>query len=70
MSFDLVTATEGADKAVVEMLDSTGKVIQSKNVGKSKKVTKTAKFTPETSGTYTFRVRALRNKVTEENGNF
>ena len=66
VSFDLVTATEGADKAVVEMLDSTGKIIQSKNVGKSKKVTKTAKFTPETSGTYTFRVRALRNKVTEE----
>ena len=45
VSFDLVTATEGADKAIVEMLDSTGKIIQSKNVGKSKKVTKTAKFT-------------------------
>lgn len=66
VSFDLVTATEGADKAIVEMLDSSGNIIQSKNVGKSKKVTKTAKFTPETSGMYTFRVRALRNKITEE----
>ncbi|MCQ2613923.1 MAG: right-handed parallel beta-helix repeat-containing protein [Treponemataceae bacterium] len=61
VTFELVTGNTGADKAVVEMMDSSGKVIATKNVGKSKKDTKTANFNPSGSGDYQFRVIASRN---------
>lgn len=62
VSFNLVTATEGADKASVEMKDSAGQIITTKNIGKSKKLLKTAKFEPQESGDYYFTVKAIRNK--------
>lgn len=60
VSFNLVTASEGADKAIVEMLDEDGNIISSKNVGKSKKILKTVKFDPAESGNYQFIVKAVR----------
>jgi hypothetical protein len=62
VGFNLVTAAEGADKAVVEMLDSTGRVIDSRQVGKSKKIEKKVEFAPTSSGRYAFVVTAYRNE--------
>lgn len=62
--FTLVTGNDGADKAVVSMLDSTGKVIDSVTVGNSEAETKSATFTPALSGSYRFKVEAYRNNET------
>ncbi len=62
VSLDLVTATEGADKALVEMFDSTGRVVDSRQIGKSKKVEKKVEFAPGASGEYSFVVSAMRNE--------
>lgn len=58
--FRLVTGTDGADKAVVEMLDAGGRVLESRLIGKSKNDVKSVEFTPAVSATYGFRVTALR----------
>jgi hypothetical protein len=59
--FNLVTGTDGADKATVEMLDAKGNVLESKLIGKSKNETRTIEFAPVASGTCLFRITALRN---------
>lgn len=59
--FNLVTGTDGADKATVEMLDAKGTVLESRLIGKSKNETRTVEFAPAASGTYLFRITALRN---------
>jgi hypothetical protein len=63
VKFTLVTGNDGADKATVTMSDSTGQVVNSVMVGTSAEETKTATFTPATSGSYTFKVEAFRNNV-------
>ena len=63
--FTLVTGTDGADRATVEMMDSKGTVIDSKLLGKSKNDLKTAMFSPPRSGSYSFRVTALRGTGAE-----
>jgi hypothetical protein len=49
VTFTLVTGTDGADRASVEMMDSSGAVIDSKLLGKSKIDIKTAVFSPPRS---------------------
>jgi hypothetical protein len=65
VAFALVTGTDGADRASVEMMDSNGAVIDSKLLGKSKNDLKTAVFSPPRSGNYSFRVTALRGTGAE-----
>ena len=62
VSFNLETSSDGADKAVVEMFDAAGNIMDKKTVGRSRKVLKTAKFEPGNSGVYSFRVSAVRNE--------
>ena len=59
--FSLVTGPDGADKASVEMLDAKGNVLESRLVGKSRNEMRTVEFAPAVSGTYQFRITALRN---------
>jgi hypothetical protein len=59
--FNLVTGTDGADKATVEMLDAKGNVLESRLIGKSKNDARMIEFAPAASGTYLFRITALRN---------
>ncbi len=63
--FTLVTGTDGADRATVEMLDAGGAVLQSRLIGKSKHDTRTVEFAPTSSGTYLFRITALRKDAAE-----
>jgi pectate disaccharide-lyase len=65
VNFTLVTGNDGADKAEITMYDSVGQVVETKLVGKSSEVARTATFTPEASGSYTFKVEAFRNDVEE-----
>lgn len=68
VTFKLVTGDEGADKAYVYMRDSAQNEISSVLVGKSSETIRTAIFIPESSGTYSFQVVAMRNdeRVTKE----
>ncbi len=65
LTFTLVTGTDGADRAVVEMLDASGAVMDSKTLGKSKNDLKTVIFSPARSGSYSFTVTALRGTGAE-----
>ena len=60
VAFTLVTATDGADRATVELLDSRGALVESRPVGKTKSDAKTVEFVPRASGTYLVRVQAFR----------
>ena len=60
LSFRLVTGSEGADKAVVEMSEASGKVLESRLVGKAKSEERQVEFQPQSSGDYSFRVVASR----------
>lgn len=62
VSFELETSTDGADSAVVDMLDSAGNVLESRPVGRSRKLTKTIEFELSKSGTYRFQVNAYRKE--------
>lgn len=63
--FRLVTGPDGSDKATVDLLDAGGSVLESRLIGKSKHETRTVEFAPAASGTYSFRVTALRNDSAE-----
>ncbi|AEE17572.1 fibronectin type III domain-containing protein [Treponema brennaborense] len=56
----LETSTDGADKGLAEMLDQSLNVVDSKPIGKTRRDEKKITFTPPKSGTYSFRVTALR----------
>ena len=64
VSLSMELSADGADKAVVEMTDGTGTLLDSKLLGKSKKEIKTVEFVPSKSGTYSFRVTASRTGET------
>ncbi len=61
VAFELLTGSDGADKATVEMLDASGKIIEQKSVGRSKSIIKSVELQPPRSGLYYFRVTAMRN---------
>jgi pectate disaccharide-lyase len=61
VSFDLQTDSDHADKANVIMYDSEGTEVRTVLVGKTNAVAKTATFTVNESGLYTFKVEAMRN---------
>ncbi|MHC1692343.1 MAG: pectate lyase [Sphaerochaetaceae bacterium] len=61
VSFNLITGSDGADKAIVEMFDSQGELVDSRSVGKSKRETKSVEFEPGKSGRYYFIITAARN---------
>jgi pectin methylesterase-like acyl-CoA thioesterase/LysM repeat protein len=61
VTFELVTGDDGADKATVSIIDISGNVIESTLVGRdTTTTTRTAEFTPESSGTFAFKVVAER----------
>jgi hypothetical protein len=60
VNFTLDISQAGADRAIVEMQDETGTVIDSVVVGQSENATKRAEFTPSKSGNYRFVVKAER----------
>ncbi|MCK9288169.1 MAG: pectate lyase [Sphaerochaetaceae bacterium] len=60
ISFDLETSTEGADSAVVKILDAMGRELETRPVGKSKRLTKKIEFEIDQSGTYLFQVFGYR----------
>ncbi|HCM25325.1 MAG TPA: pectate lyase [Treponema sp.] len=60
VAFEMAIGTEGADKATVELLDSSGAVLEAKPVGRSKSVARTVDFAPPSSGEYAFRITATR----------
>lgn len=66
VSFALEIGPAGADKATVEMTGTTGSVIDAKAVGRSKRAIKTAEFSPNASGEYSFTVRAARTGETDK----
>jgi hypothetical protein len=63
--FSLVTGTDGADSATVEMLGANDRVLESRQIGKSKNDTRTVEFAPAGSGTYRFRVTAWRRDAAD-----
>lgn len=64
LTFALVTGTDGADKAVVELLAGES-LVESRTLGKSKNDLKTVEFVLTRSGTYRIRVGAYRNGEAE-----
>lgn len=70
VSFTLEIGPDGADRATVEMADasdgSTNGAVETKAVGRSKRAIKTAEFSPQKSGTYSFTVRAARAGETDK----
>ncbi len=66
VSFTLELGSLGADKAVVELRDLAGALIEAKAIGRSKKSVKSAEFTPAGSGRYTFQIIASRKDELEE----
>jgi pectate disaccharide-lyase len=66
VTFEQVTGVNGADKATVQMLNTTETLIDSVLIGTDDYVTtRTAEFTPEASGAYRFKVLAERNGEVE-----
>lgn len=62
VTFELVTGVDGADKAIVVMMNEAGEEVANTIVGSdSTKSTRTAEFTPSTSGNYKFKVIAERD---------
>ncbi|MDR1748651.1 MAG: fibronectin type III domain-containing protein, partial [Spirochaetaceae bacterium] len=60
VNFTLAMGSDGADRAQVDMMDASGRVIKSNTVGRSSRQIKRSEFSPSTSGTYSFRVTASR----------
>ncbi len=65
VSFSFDIGTDGADKATIDMLDSKGKVITAKLMGRSTKDIKTIEFLASDSGTYSFRVTGSRTNESD-----
>ncbi len=61
LELSLVTGSEGADRASVEMLDAGGRLLESRVLGKAKSATRQVEFAPRASGEYRFRIEATRN---------
>jgi hypothetical protein len=60
VAFTLATGPDGADRAAVELRDGAGTLLETKAVGRTKSDAKSVDFSPPRSGTYSFRVSALR----------
>jgi hypothetical protein len=65
LAFDLLTATEGADKALVEIRDGQGRLLEARSIGKTKAERKLLEWKPAASGAYSFRVIASRQGLAE-----
>lgn len=65
VEFTLETDGKKVNKGLVEMLDSEGKVVESRTVGRSKKLDKKTVFEPDGTGDYSFIVRGINNKSDE-----
>jgi len=65
IAFTLVTAVDGADKAVVDLLGAGDAVVESRTLGKSKNDTKTVEFALTRSGVFRVRVSASRSGLAD-----
>ena len=66
VEFTMLTSTDGADKGRVEMIGANGSIVESKVVGKTRKAEKKVEFEPSKTGTYSFKVYAIRNSEEKE----
>ena len=65
VEFNLETDGKKVNKGLVEMFDENGKLIESKTVGRSKKIEKKAVFEAKRTGEYTFIAKGINNKSEE-----
>lgn len=61
VSFVAELSYQGADKAIVSMMDNQNRIIESKTIGRTSRQIKQIEFKPTQSGTYLFTVILYRN---------
>lgn len=59
VSFEMETSTRN-DKVQIEFLDSSGNVLETKTMGRSKSAAKETEYTPAATGKYTVRITGIR----------
>jgi hypothetical protein len=62
LSFEGDLSTRGADRAIVSLADTRGKVLESKTIGRTTRPVKTVEFSPPGSGVYQFSVSLYRRE--------
>lgn len=65
LSFEADLSAQGADRAVISLMDEKGKVLESRTMGRTSRPIKQADFRPGKTARYQFQVALYRNGETE-----